>query len=152
MNFGTQSPEVSAAMLTVQFTKTCIDICNTCNGLALNENFRVRQFGAALDLLKKSEMLCENNDLGLAMTFNNMACYYKRLGKKRSALGYLEQALEIESKLNNPESKADTHLNICVVLSQLDRHETALEHARKAIILKQSTLLKVFLPKRDKNV
>jgi len=33
---------------------------------------------SALDLLKKSEELCENNELGQAMTFNNMACYYRR--------------------------------------------------------------------------
>jgi hypothetical protein len=33
---------------------------------------------SALDLLKKSEELCETNELGQAMTFNNMACYYRR--------------------------------------------------------------------------
>jgi hypothetical protein len=32
----------------------------------------------ALELLKKSEILCDNNELGRAMTYNNMACYYRR--------------------------------------------------------------------------
>jgi len=51
---------------------------------------------SALDLLKKSEVLCENNELGKAMTYNNLACYYRRIGKLKTALKYLEQALSIE--------------------------------------------------------
>ena len=38
---------------------------------------------------EKSEELCENNELGQAMTFNNMACYYRRIGKMRTALNFL---------------------------------------------------------------
>jgi hypothetical protein len=50
-----------------------------------------------------------------------MACYYRRSGKLRSALQYLQQALDIEIKSDNPQSLADTHLNMCAVLSQLNR-------------------------------
>jgi len=32
----------------------------------------------AMDLLKKSEAMSENNERGLAMTYNNMACFYKK--------------------------------------------------------------------------
>lgn len=32
----------------------------------------------ALALLHKSEALAENNEKGLAMTFNNLACYYRK--------------------------------------------------------------------------
>lgn len=52
----------------------------------------------ALKLLQKSEQLAENNEHGMAMTFNNYACYYRKLGRPRIALKYLEQALEIESR------------------------------------------------------
>ena len=31
----------------------------------------------ALEQLKKGETLCEGNDSGLAMIFNNLACYYR---------------------------------------------------------------------------
>ena len=55
-------------------------------------------FQQAIELLRKSETLAENNDHGLAMTYNNMACYYRKLGHLRSALIYLEKALDIESK------------------------------------------------------
>lgn len=96
---------------------------------------------SALDLLKKSEELCENNELGQAMTFNNMACYYRRIGKMRSALNFLQRALTIEARLQRPEVQADTHLNICAVLSQLNKHELALNHAMSAVILLQEMML-----------
>ena len=83
----------------------------------------------ALSLLRKSEELAENNDKGLAMTYNNLACYYRKQGHLRAALIYLEKALEIEQNSAQTASKADTHLNTCAVLSQLDRHDLALFHA-----------------------
>lgn len=75
------------------------------------------------------------------MTFNNMACYYRRVGKLRTALKFLEQALNIEGRLNKIDTQADTHLNICAVLSQLNKHELALNHAMSAVILLQEDLL-----------
>jgi tetratricopeptide (TPR) repeat protein len=52
-----------------------------------------------------------------AITYNNLACFYRRTGKLRTALNYLQQALDIEIKSENPQSLADTHLNMCAVLS-----------------------------------
>jgi len=75
------------------------------------------------------------------MTFNNMACYYRRIGKMRTALNFLQRALTIESRLQRPEIQADTHLNICAVLSQLNKHELALNHAMSAVILLQEVML-----------
>lgn len=75
------------------------------------------------------------------MTFNNMACYYRRIGKMRTALNFLQRALTIESRLQKPEIQADTHLNICAVLSQLNKHELALNHAMSAVILLQEMML-----------
>ena len=76
------------------------------------------------------------------MTFNNMACYYRRIGKLRTALNFLQKALTIESRLQRPETQADTHLNICAVLSQLNKHELALNHAMSAVILLQEMMLR----------
>ena len=86
-----------------EFTVSCKQLCEICNILAV---FYLKKddVKAALDLLKKSEILCENNELGKAMTFNNLACYYRRIGKLKTALKYLEQALSIEGRL----SKVDT--------------------------------------------
>ena len=93
VHFGTTSRE---------FTRTCKQLCEICNILAVYY-LKKEDINSALDLLKKSEELCENNELGQAMTFNNMACYYRRIGKMRTALNFLQRALTIESRLQRPE-------------------------------------------------
>lgn len=75
------------------------------------------------------------------MTYNNLACYYRRIGKLKTALKYLEQALSIEGRLSEVDTQADTHMNICAVLSQMNKHELALNHAMSAVILLQEELL-----------
>lgn len=60
----------------------------------------------------------------------------------RTALTFLQKALQIESRLHRPEIQADTHLNICAVLSQLNKHELALNHAMSAVILLQELMLR----------
>ena len=50
-------------------------------------------------------------------------------------------------KLDQPKTLADTHLNLCAVLSQLDRHEDALQHSMLSIILLQDEFLTSLLPK-----
>lgn len=83
-------------------------------------------------------MLTEKDPLGRAITHNNWACLMRQQGKLRVALTHLQRALAIEehmSKVNNP---ADTHLNLCAVLSQLHRHTEALAHAQAALELIQA--------------
>jgi tetratricopeptide (TPR) repeat protein len=76
-----------------------------------------QDYQQAHDLLMKSQTLAENNTHALAMTYNNLACYYRKLGHLRSALIYLEKALDLEKKSAQTASMADTHLNTCAVLS-----------------------------------
>lgn len=88
------------------------------------------------------------NSLGLkSTTYNNLACYYRRTGKVRTALSYLIQALDLELKIDQPKTLADTHINLCAVLSQLDRHEDALQHSMLSIILLQDEFLTTLLSK-----
>ena len=47
-------------------------------------------------------------------------------------------------QLDDVENPGDTHLNMCAVLSELGRHQQALEHARLSLILLQDELLQVF--------
>lgn len=82
-----------------------------------------------MEKLKIAEGMAENNERGLAMTYNNMACFYKKMGHMRAALTYLQQALEIESGMTDSSEKAETHLNTCEVLSQLNKHDLAMQHA-----------------------
>ena len=102
--------------------------------------------------MKKAELFTENNDRLKAITFNNYACLFRKTNKLRNALNYLEQALDLEYtclnsspdpvdetlKVSNP---CEIHLNICAILSQMDKHELALHHAMKALILIQDELV-----------
>lgn len=72
-----------------------------------------------LELLKKAEILTERDQAGRAATHNNLACYYRRQGKLHAALTHLQRALRIESRLAAVQNPADTHINVCAVLSQL---------------------------------
>lgn len=104
-------------------------------------------FNASLDHLRKAELVARNSLQFKSTTFNNLACYYRRTGKIRTALTYLIQALELELKIDQPKTLADTHLNLCAVLSQLDRHDDALQHVMLSIILLQDEFLQMTLPK-----
>lgn len=59
----------------------------------------------------------------------------------RVALTYLDNALKIEKKLNHFKDLADTHLNVCAILSELGNHSEALENVLTAIMLLQGDLL-----------
>ena len=58
--------------------------------------YSVENFNVSLELLRKAEMLTEEGDRYRAVTYNNFACIFRRTKKLRSALTYLEKALEIE--------------------------------------------------------
>lgn len=59
-------------------------------------NILLENFNVALELLRKAETLTEEGDKYRAVTYNNFACIFRRTKKLRSALSYLEKALEIE--------------------------------------------------------
>ena len=68
-----------------------------------------------------------------ALTFNNLGCYYKKVGKPKVAYRYMLNALEIEEQCDLPESHlASTKLNICAILSSLSKHTEAIEYANSA--------------------
>jgi tetratricopeptide (TPR) repeat protein len=91
--------------------------------------------------LRKAEVLTGNDDLISAVTYNNLACYYRRKGRLRIALQYLQRALRIETNSSAVVNPAGTRLNLCAVLSQLGKHEEALQHAQASVILLQEELV-----------
>ncbi|KAF1325440.1 Tetratricopeptide repeat-containing domain, partial [Globisporangium splendens] len=125
--FGADSPEVLHAC------KALAEMCNLLSMSFLQQD----NCAVAIDLLKKAEILTKHHPSGKATTLNNLACYYRRLGKLHAAMTCLKRALEIEKKLQNVRNAADTHLNICAVLSQLGKHQNALEQAQEALIILQ---------------
>jgi len=103
---------------------------------------RKAQYKPAFEQLKYAEALLvaregeeEPTNL-LAVTCNNLGCYYKKVGKLHAALSYLRKALKIEVSLQTDDvTVAGTHLNICAILSKLDKHDKAVQHALCALEL-----------------
>jgi tetratricopeptide (TPR) repeat protein len=110
----------------------CRRLCEACNSVATSmlqeDNLR-----GALDLLKRAEEVASKNEVDRAITYNNLACYYRRTGKLRTAVKYLEAALAIEEYSGRTDA-AQTRLNLCATLSQLRRHGEALAQAQTALI------------------
>jgi len=106
-------------------------------------------FKFAFELLKKAEGIA-GSELVQAVTYNNMACYYRRIGKIRTAVHYLEKALEVEER-NKEADVSQTHLNLCATLSQLNKHEKAMRHAHTAIIRTYEMLLPDLTGSKGKN-
>ncbi|GAB9469011.1 hypothetical protein Gpo141_00006307 [Globisporangium polare] len=123
--FGADSQEV---------WNSCKTVGEMCNLLAMTY-LQQEEFPIVLELLRKAEILTEKHHAGRAVTLNNFACYYRRQGNLHKSLTYLTEAIKIETKLDNIPNKADTHLNMCAVLSQLGKHQSALGHAQSALIL-----------------
>lgn len=67
--FGADSDEVWRA---------CKTVGEMCNLLAMTY-LQQEDFAMVLELLKKAEILTERDPPGRAVTFNNLACYYRRL-------------------------------------------------------------------------
>ena len=100
----------------------------------------------ALKILQKAQKLLQKNEQqhhypkSKAITYNNLACYYKQKNKLHCALKCLKVCLKLESTYDIIEYSSDTYLNTCVVLSKLGKHENALEHALNALSLLEEEL------------
>jgi tetratricopeptide (TPR) repeat protein len=83
--FGLDHPEFTAAS-----EKLCEEL-----NLAAMVFLQKEKYEVSLDLLKKAELVAQNIQEYQATTYNNLACYYRRTGKHRTALAYLIQALDL---------------------------------------------------------
>jgi len=75
-----------------------------------------------------------------AVTYNNMGCFYKSMSKLHTALQYLRKAQTLEERSNGKcQNPAGTHLNLCALLSQMGKHQDALQHAQTALSLLEAS-------------
>ena len=116
-------------------SRAAADVCNSIAMQLLQRD----EFVECLRLLKRAEVLSRNHRPMLAVTLNNLACYHRRRGQPKTALGLLLRALDMESRCR-PHKPADTHLNTCVVWSQLGKHHEAMHHAKLALFLLRQEL------------
>ncbi|GMG16484.1 unnamed protein product [Phytophthora fragariaefolia] len=104
------------------------------------------QFDQCLAMLRKAEAITAPGNFKRCqalqiLTFNNIGCCYRKLGKLKSALKYLKEAAQIGSGTAHVKNLSITHLNLCAIQSQLGRHDLALEHAQAAIFHTQEELV-----------
>jgi len=125
------------------------------------EALRKGQTKAAFEQFKYAEAIlianqAESGTSLAAVTCNNLGCYYKKVGKLHGALSYLRRALQMEVDLGTDEvTLAGTHLNICAILSKLEKHDKACQHALQALELidrKTSTCDPATVPADDYSV
>jgi len=113
-----------------------ISTCNKDGMQALesgNHEAAFAQFKYAEAILLANQKDHDNTPL-LAVTCNNLGCYYKKVGKLHGALSYLRRALKMETELNTDAvTMAGTHLNLCAILSKLEKHDKAVQHALRAL-------------------
>ena len=70
--------------------------CHFCRKVCQSDLISLENYAIALELLKKAEAFTDEGDRYRAVTYNNFACIFRRTKKLRSALTFLEKALEIE--------------------------------------------------------
>ena len=80
-----------------------------------------------------------------SMTLNNLAGWWRARGDPGAALDSLGRALADGDELGGvpPQQRAFTHSNLCAVLSQMGKHELALEYAKAAVTSCQEALAAV---------
>lgn len=152
---GADNPQVRAALE---------EVVLGLNALAMQFLTTAAAFDQCLALLRKAEAITAPGNFSVAisaplqvLTLNNLGCCYRKLGKPRAALRYLQEAARIGSAISDeaaraPASKSPativvnlsvTHLNLCAIQSQLGRHDLALEHAQGAIFHAQDELVRL---------
>jgi tetratricopeptide (TPR) repeat protein len=112
-------------------------ILSTCNKQAM-EFLCSKNYLECYKLLQKAENIIESPEYITssrlaAITWNNLACYYKRINLFDQALEYLTKSLKVEDL--EQSFMAEIHLNIMAVLKEQKKYETALFHGTKALEL-----------------
>jgi len=130
--------------------RVCKQIAAMCNTVGMSFLQRGKE-EQCMELLRRAVDLTETPSITAdeeparvklrAITYNNIGCYFRKMEQPREALVNLERALKLLNETTgSAEHIGDTHLNICAILSQMNRHHEALEHAQIALILLQEEL------------
>ena len=106
------------------------------------ENMRKEKYDHAMFFLNQALLTSKGMKDGpqkynlLAMTYNNLGCYLKRMLKPKQAVEYFSKAIEL-SKLYeaNIANLTCSHLNISKIYSEQGEHHKALRHGLKSLFL-----------------
>lgn len=76
----------------MESTNKLCELCNTISMIFLKKD----KFDISLEFLKKAEILTQKSQKFKSLTLNNLATFYRKQNKLKSALKYLETALKVE--------------------------------------------------------
>ena len=101
---------------------------------------KTNKHSMTVDYLKEATHYSKFSNYMLLVTHSNWGCYYKKIRDYEQALEHSTKALILAKKLDETDLKhenkdyfiSDCHLNICVILSSMKKHEQALEHVQAA--------------------
>ncbi|KAJ0394527.1 hypothetical protein ATCC90586_003413 [Pythium insidiosum] len=123
------------------------EVVLSANSLAM-QFLALGQFDQCLAMLRKAEAITAPGNFARGealqiLTYNNLGCCYRKLGKLKAALKYLQAAAQLGAGAAHVRNLSITHLNLCAIQSQLGRHDLALEHAQAAIFHTQEELVQL---------
>lgn len=80
----------------------------------------------AMKILSRLNKFTDGTELGFFpamrnLTFNHIACCYRRMGKFDEALKYLYRALDFGVSSERMDTIGITHINLCAILSQMNK-------------------------------
>nr|CCA14851.1 conserved hypothetical protein [Albugo laibachii Nc14] len=125
--------------------QTLEEVVRTYNSVAL-ELLSASKYTECLNTLHKAEALIKpetfyGGEACQVLTYNNIACCLRRMGKLKSSLRYLKEALRIGLNCQQVKNISVTYMNLCAVSSQLEQHDAALEYAQAAVFYVQDELV-----------
>ena len=111
------------------------------NKLAM-EQLQKENFDNSISYLKQALIAIKNVNEGklkqrlMAITFNNLGCFFKKSRNFSEALKYLQKCAQLEHVLPSEAGTfAGAYLNMCSIFSQQDEHLRALSCGLKSILL-----------------
>ena len=110
------------------------------NKSAMN-NLEANQANHVLFYLNQALLACKSlgniqgRDRLLALTYNNLACYFQHINNCNKALEFLFKAVDLMSVEKDVTNLSAAHLNICSILSSQGQYERALRHSLKCIYI-----------------
>ena len=105
------------------------------------KNLESNQLNHVLFYLNQALLACKSlgslqgKERLLALTYNNLACYFQNISNSDKALEFLFKAVELMTAEKDVVNLCASHLNICTILSEKSQHERALRHALKCIYI-----------------
>ena len=102
-------------------------------------------------LLSCKQLRSESRSRLLALTYNNLACYFQSIKSADKALEFLFKSVNLLTNSKDILNLGASHLNISYILFSQAQHERSLRHALKTIYLLRSrhkasvTLIKAYL-------